>query len=75
MYSAKVNWYDHYAEEDRIDYIIVIANSWAEAAEQINKRFEYINSIEMKQISSAESRAIFMPSEHMMEEVAELNVE
>lgn len=75
MYSAKVNWYDRYAEEDRVDYVIVVADSWGEAAEQINKQFEYINSIEMRQISSVENRVIFMPSEHMMEEVAELNME
>lgn len=75
MYSAKVNWYDHYAEEDRVDYAIIVADSWSEAAEQINKQFEYINSIEIKQISSVESKVIFMPDEHMMEEVAELNVE
>ena len=75
MYSAKVNWYDRYAEEDRVDYVIVVADSWGEAAEQINKQFEYINSIEMRQISSVENRVIFMPSEHTMEEVTELNME
>lgn len=75
MYSAKVNWYDRYAEEDRVDYAIVVADSWGEAADQINKQFEYINSIEMKQISPVESKVIFMATEDMMEEVAELNME
>ena len=78
MYSAKVNWYDRYTEdteEDRVDYVIVVAGSWGEAAEQINKQFEYINSIEMRQIRSVESKVVFMADEHMMEEVAELNME
>ena len=75
MYSAKINWYDNYSGEDRIDYAIVVASSWSEAAEQINKQFEYINSIEIREISSVESRVVFMGTEHMMEEVAELNVE
>ena len=75
MYSVKVNWYDSYAGEDRVDYAIVVASSWGEAAEQINKQFEYINSIEMRQISSVESKVVFMAGEHMMEEVAELNID
>ena len=75
MYSAKVNWYDRYAEKDKVDYVIIVADSWGEATEQINKQFEYINSIEIKQVNSVECKVIFLAGERMMEEVTELNME
>ena len=75
MYSAKVNWYDRYAEEDHIDNIIVIADSWAAAMNELNKQFSYINSIEIRQIGLPETKIIYLVDEHMAEEIAELNAE
>lgn len=75
MYRVKINWYDRYAEEDRIDNIIVVAGSWAAAMDELNKCFEYINSIEMWQIDSSETKIIYVTDEHMAQEIAELNVE
>lgn len=75
MYRVKINWYDRYAEEDRVDNIIVVADSWAAAMDELNKCFEYINSIEIWQIDSSETKIIYVTDEHMAQEIAELNVE
>ena len=48
MYCAKVNWYNSYDNEDKIDYVFLFADDWNEAMAKINSQFEYINSVEIE---------------------------
>ena len=64
MYYAKVNWYNSYDNEDKIDHIFLFADDWNEAMAKINSQFEYINSVEMRQVVGSICDVLFVPSEY-----------
>ena len=74
MYYAKVNWFNDYDNEDKVDYIFLFADDWNEAMAKINDQFEYINSIEMRQIDSINCGLLFVPSEYCEAIIAENQV-
>ena len=73
MYYAKINWYNSYDNEDKIDHIFLFADDWNEAMAKINSQFEYINSVEMRQVVS-NSDVLFVPSEYCEAIIAENQV-
>ena len=63
MYYAKVNWYNDYDGEDCIVHMFICAADWNEAMSKVSSQFDYINSIEMRQIDSADCSVVYVPSE------------
>ena len=62
MYYAKVNWYNSFDYEDKVDHVFLFADDWNEAMAKINDCFEYINSIEMRCIETCNNGVLFVPS-------------
>ena len=60
MYYAKVNWYNSYSEDDEIVHMIICAGDWNEAMQKLNGQFDYINSIEMRQIQSDKCDVVYI---------------
>ena len=64
MYYATVNWYDDYNEEDKINHMLIPANDWNEAMQKVTNEFQWINSIEMKEIiGSGKVDIVYIPED------------
>ena len=64
MYYVVVNWYDDYNEEDKINHMLIPANDWNEAMQKVTNEFQWINSIEMKEIiGSGKVEVIYIPED------------
>ena len=50
MYYAKVNWFDKLKEEDFVSHLLIPAADWNDAMLKVSRQFEFINSVEMKEI-------------------------
>lgn len=73
MYYAKVNWFDTYAEEDRLSFMFIPAKDWNDAMQKVTAQFEWINSIEMTELDFTECGVVFVP-EHCVNEVMNENL-
>lgn len=73
MYYAKVNWFDTYAEEDRFSFMFIPAKDWNEAMQKITAQFEWVNSIEMKEVDSTKCGVVYVP-ERLVDEVMQENM-
>ena len=73
MYYAKVNWFDTYAEEDRLSFVFIPAADWNDAMQKVTEQFEWINSIEMTEIDSEKSGVVYVP-EHLVDEIVQENL-
>lgn len=74
MYYAKINWFDTITEEDRISFVLIPSKDWNDAMQQITSTFEWINSIEMTEISSTPCGMVFIP-EDLVDPVLQENME
>ena len=63
MYYAKVNWFDITVEEDKLSFMFICAKDWNDAMQKITEQFEWINSVEMTEISSEECSVVFVPED------------
>ena len=63
MYYAKVNWFDITVEEDKLSFMFICAWDWNDAMQKITEQFEWINSVEMTEISSEECSVVFVPED------------
>lgn len=73
MYYAKVNWFDTIKEEDSVSYMIIPAADWNDAMQKVSSQFDFINSVEMKEINFEKCDVIFLP-EDVVEAVIEENM-
>ena len=73
MYYAKVNWFDTYKEEDSVSHLLIPAANWNDAMQKISGEFEFINSIEMKEVNFMKCDVVYLP-EGVVEAVIEENV-
>jgi uncharacterized pyridoxamine 5'-phosphate oxidase family protein len=72
MYYAKVNWFNTYKEEDSISHLLIPAADWNDAMQKVSGEFEFINSIEMKEINFEKYDVVYLP-EDVVEAVIEEN--
>lgn len=72
MYYAKVNWFDTLKEEDSVSHLLIPAANWNDAMQKISGEFEFINSIEMKEINFEKYDVVYLP-EDVVEAVIEEN--
>ena len=72
MYYAKVNWFDTYKEEDSISHMFILADDWNDAMQRISCQFEFINSVEMKEVNFEKCDVVYVP-ENVVEAVIEEN--
>ena len=72
MYYAKVNWFDTYKEEDSVSHLLIPATDWNDAMQKVSGEFEFINSIEMKEINFEKYDVVYLP-EDVVEAVIEEN--
>ena len=72
MYYAKVNWFDTYKEEDCVRHIFILAGDWNDAMQKISGQFDFINSVEMKEINFGKCDVVYLP-EDVVEAVIEEN--
>ena len=73
MYYAKVNWFDTYKEEDSVSHMLIPAADWNDAMQKISGQFDFINSVEMKEIDFEKCDVVFLP-EDVVEAVIEENI-
>lgn len=73
MYYAKINWFNTVTEEDEVSFAFIPAKDWNAAMQEITSTFEWINSIEMTEISSESCGMVFVP-ENVVEAVIEENI-
>jgi hypothetical protein len=73
MYYAKVNWFDTIKEEDSISHMLIPAGDWNDAMQKISGEFEFINSIEMKEVNFEKCDVVYLP-EDVVEAVIEENM-
>ena len=73
MYYAKVNWFDTVKEEDCVSHLLIPAANWNDAMQRISGEFEFINSIEMKEVNFAKCDVVYLP-ENAVEAVIEENM-
>ena len=72
MYYAKVNWFDTYKEEDSVSHLLIPAADWNDAMQKVSGQFDFINSIEMKEINFEKYDVVYLP-EDVVEAVIEEN--
>lgn len=72
MYYAKVNWFDNFKEEDSVSHMLIPAADWNEAMQKVSGQFDFINSVEMKEVNFEKCDVVFLP-EDMVEAVIEEN--
>jgi TFIIF-interacting CTD phosphatase-like protein len=72
MYYAKVNWFDTYKEEDSVSHMLIPAADWNDAMQKVSGQFDFINSIEMKEINFEKYDVVYLP-EDVVEAVIEEN--
>ena len=72
MYYAKVNWFDTYKEEDSISHMLIPAVNWNDTMQKISGEFEFINSIEMKEVNFEKCDVVYL-LEDVVEAVIEEN--
>ena len=72
MYYAKVNWFDRIKEEDSLSYLLIPAIDWNDAMQKICVEFEFINSVEMKEVNFEKCEVVYLP-EDVVEAVIEEN--
>ncbi len=72
MYYAKVNWFNTLHEEDTVSFMLIPVKDWNTAMQKITNEFEWINSVEMVEISSDECGVVYIP-EHLVDAVVEEN--
>ena len=63
MYYAKVNWFDTYKEEDAVSYLLIPTANWNDAMQKVSGEFEFINSIEMKEVNFEKGDVIYLPED------------
>ena len=73
MYYAKVNWFNTDHEEDCLSFMLIPAADWNDAMQKITNEFDWINSIEMKEVDSAECDLVFIP-EDLVDRMIEENM-
>lgn len=73
MYYAKINWFNTVTEEDEVSYAFIPARDWNEAMHEITSNFEWINSIEMTEVSSDYCGMVFVP-ESAIDTILEENI-
>ena len=73
MYYAKVNWFDTIKEEDSVSHMLIPAENWNDAMQKVSGQFNFINSIEMKEIEFEKCDVVFLP-EDVVEAVIEENM-
>ena len=72
MYYAKVNWYDDCDEKDVISHVMIPAADYNEAMQVITSQFDYINSLEMKEVDGCgECKLVFIPESYVEDVIAE----
>ena len=72
MYYVEVNWFNTAEESDVIDYAIICAENWSAAMQSISENYDYINSINMKEINSDFQNVVYI-NKDMYETIADLN--
>lgn len=72
MYFAKVNWFDRIKEEDSLSYLLIPAANWNDAMQKLCEEFEFINSVEMKEVNFEKCEVVYLP-EDVVEAVIEEN--
>lgn len=72
MYFAKVNWFDRIKEEDSLSYLLIPATDWNDAMQKLCEEFEFINSVEMKEVNFEKCDVVYLP-EDVVEAVIEEN--
>lgn len=72
MYYAKVNWFDNFKEEDSVSHMLIPAVDWNDAMQKISGQFDFINSVEMKEVNFEKCDVVFLP-EDVVEAVIEEN--
>ena len=73
MYYAKVNWFDKLKEEDFVSHLLIPAADWNDAMLKVSRQFEFINSVEMKEIYFEKCDVVYLP-EGVVEAVIEENM-
>lgn len=66
LYFITINWYNEYKEEDEISCAFVVAENFSEATRKVAADFEYINSINVEQIQSADMydiNCVYVPND------------
>ena len=63
MYYAKVNWFDTIKQEDSVSHLLIPAANWNDAMQKISGEFEFINSIEMKEVNFEKCDVIYLPED------------
>ena len=64
MYYAVVNWYNDFKEEDEVNRVLVLAKDWNEAMQKITSEFQWINSLEMKEIEcGGPANLVYLPED------------
>lgn len=71
MYYAKVNWFDTYKEGDSVSYLLIPATDWNDAMQKISGEFDFINSIEMKEVSFEKCDVIYLPEDSVASVIEE----
>lgn len=72
MYYAKINWFDTIKQEDSVSHLLIPAADWNSAMQKISGEFEFINSIEMKEVNFEKCDIVYLP-EDVVEAVIEEN--
>jgi len=71
MYYAKVNWFNVYNEEDCISHMLIPAADWNNAMQKISSEFEFINSIEMKEVNFGKCDVVYLPEDSVASVIEE----
>ena len=72
MYYAEVNWYNVMDETDIVEHIIICTDSWNDAVQEIINTYEYVNSINIRQINSDGNKIVAVPEESV-DKIIDLN--
>lgn len=73
MYYAKVNWFDTVKKEDCVSHLLIPAAGWNDTMQKISGQFEFINSVEMKEVNFEKCDVVYLP-ENVVEAVIEENM-
>lgn len=73
MYYAKVNWFDTFKQEDSVSHMLIPAVDWNDAMQKVSGQFEFINSVEMKEVNFENCEVVYLP-EDVVEAVIEENI-
>ncbi len=65
LYFVKLNWYDDFEDENKTVCAFVLASSYAKACKKVSDDFQYINKVEIEEITSTYTNinCIYVPND------------